>query len=166
MKETFDLRLQNLRKMHNFTQEDIANKVNVTPQAVSKWENDLAEPDLQTLPLLANILNVSVDELLGITQTVTQLVEPVTNFKNYVLKITVDSADGDKVRVNLPLAFISACLDEDKKIPLNLGVDTTNIDFKEIIALVKQGVIGEIISVDSADGDKVNICVEKYENNH
>ena len=166
MKETFGLRLQNLRKMHNFTQEDIANKVNVTPQAVSKWENDLAEPDLQTLPLLANILNVSVDELLGITQTVTQLVEPVTNFKNYVLKITVDSADGDKVRVNLPLAFISACLDEDKKIPLNLGVDTTNIDFKEIIALVKQGVIGEIISVDSADGDKVNICVEKYENNH
>ena len=59
MKETFGQRVQRLRKNLNLKQDDIANKLNVTPQAVSKWENDISAPDIQTLPLLADILRVS-----------------------------------------------------------------------------------------------------------
>ena len=65
MKETFGQRLQRLRKEKGLTQEDIANKINISPQAVSKWENDISTPDIYILDELANILDVTVDELLG-----------------------------------------------------------------------------------------------------
>lgn len=65
MKETFGQRLSRLRKEKGLTQEDIASKVTISPQAVSKWENDISSPDISTLGQLADLLGVSVDELLG-----------------------------------------------------------------------------------------------------
>ena len=44
---------------------DIAKRIIISPQAVSKWENDLSSPDILVLSSLADILGVSVDELLG-----------------------------------------------------------------------------------------------------
>ena len=46
---TFGQKLQTLRKEKGLTQNDIADQVNVTAQAVSKWENDLASPDIDIL---------------------------------------------------------------------------------------------------------------------
>ena len=51
--------------MQGLTQEELADLVNVSFQAVSKWENGNSLPDISTLPLLANILNCSIDSLLG-----------------------------------------------------------------------------------------------------
>ena len=65
MKETFGQRLSRLRKEKGLTQEEIASKVTISPQAVSKWENDISSPDILTLGQLADLLGVSVDELLG-----------------------------------------------------------------------------------------------------
>ncbi len=65
MKETFGQRLARLRKEKGLTQEDVASQITISPQAVSKWENDNSEPDLDTLNKLADIFNCSVDELLG-----------------------------------------------------------------------------------------------------
>ena len=47
------------------TQEQLANALGITFQAVSKWENGISSPDLSTLPLLADLFGVSVDQLLG-----------------------------------------------------------------------------------------------------
>ena len=44
--ETFGMRLGRIRKENNYTQETIANKLNVTAQAVSKWENDITSNSL------------------------------------------------------------------------------------------------------------------------
>ncbi len=52
-----------LRKKHRVTQEQLAKAVNVTPQAVSKWENAHCYPDTVTLPLIADYFRVSIDEL-------------------------------------------------------------------------------------------------------
>ena len=65
MKETFGQRLARLRKEKGLTQEEVASRIVISPQAVSKWENGNSEPDLNTLNQLADIFNVSVDELLG-----------------------------------------------------------------------------------------------------
>ena len=65
MKETFGQRLSRLRKEKGLTQEDVANQITISPQAVSKWENDISSPDILVLGNLADILDVSVDELLG-----------------------------------------------------------------------------------------------------
>ncbi len=54
-----------LRKEKGMTQNDLAEKMNVTDKAVSKWERDLSYPDINSIPRLAETLNVSVEELLN-----------------------------------------------------------------------------------------------------
>ena len=60
--ETLGTRLVELRKKYNFTQADIGEKLNVSVQAVSKWENDLSLPDYDYLIKLADLFNTSIDE--------------------------------------------------------------------------------------------------------
>ncbi|MDE6691731.1 MAG: helix-turn-helix transcriptional regulator [Clostridia bacterium] len=55
------------RKKLNLTQKDLGEKLNVSPQAVSKWENGQAEPDASTIIKLCEIFRISTDELLGNT---------------------------------------------------------------------------------------------------
>lgn len=62
---TFGSKLNLMRKKAGFTQEEIAGKLGISPQAVSKWENDLSCPDIMLLPRIAKIYNISVDELLN-----------------------------------------------------------------------------------------------------
>lgn len=52
------------RKEKGMTQNELAEKMNVTDKAVSKWERDLSCPDVNTISKLADILEVSVEELL------------------------------------------------------------------------------------------------------
>lgn len=56
--------ISSLRKEKGMTQNELAEKMNVTDKAVSKWERDLSCPDINTISKLADILDVSVDELL------------------------------------------------------------------------------------------------------
>lgn len=65
-KETLGKRIAALRKEKGMTQEQLAEKVGVSAQAVSKWENDISCPDITLLPLLGDLFGVSVDELLGV----------------------------------------------------------------------------------------------------
>lgn len=57
-------KLKELRTKNNYTQTDIANYLNISRQSVSKWESGITTPDLENLVLLAELYNVSIDELL------------------------------------------------------------------------------------------------------
>jgi len=61
----FGQRVQKLRKAKGFTQEELADRIGVTGQAVSKWENDQSYPDITLIPTLAGILGTEVDFLFG-----------------------------------------------------------------------------------------------------
>ena len=63
---SFGKRIVELRKQNNMTQTDLGNQLNISAQAISKCERDLAEPDLATLKKMAEIFNMSVDEMLDI----------------------------------------------------------------------------------------------------
>ncbi|WP_294440736.1 helix-turn-helix domain-containing protein [uncultured Slackia sp.] len=63
-KETFGGKVASLRKEKGMTQLELAQKMGVTDKAVSKWERDLSLPDVSSLPRLAEVLDVSVEELL------------------------------------------------------------------------------------------------------
>ena len=56
-----------IRKAKGLSQEELAIKLNVVRQTVSKWENGTTLPDVATLPLLASFFDVTVDEILGYT---------------------------------------------------------------------------------------------------
>ena len=66
MKKTLVTMIAELRKQHGMTQLELAEKMGVTDKAVSKWERDLSCPDINSLPTLAEILGVSVEELMQI----------------------------------------------------------------------------------------------------
>ena len=58
-----------LRKQRGITQEQLAESIGVSFQAVSKWENNIALPDITLAPLLASYFSVSMDELFDLLKT-------------------------------------------------------------------------------------------------
>ena len=63
-------RIKYLREKNGFTQKDIATKLGVEPAAISKYELDMREPNIEALKKLSTIFNVSIDYLLGRTPDV------------------------------------------------------------------------------------------------
>ena len=70
MADTLGKRIVHNRKRMGLTQDQLADKLSVTAQAVSKWENDQSCPDITTLPRLADIFGITTDELLGVERTI------------------------------------------------------------------------------------------------
>ena len=97
MELTLGMRIALLRKQKPMTQEELAEKMEVSSQAVSKWENDLSCPDIQSLPRLARLLGVTVDELLsGKTQEVQMLrPEERKSLDQLTLRVRVTGNEGD-----------------------------------------------------------------------
>ena len=65
MSQSIGKNIRKLRKERNLTQEELAELLGVTSQAVSKWERDEGYPDISMLPVIANFFGVSVDTLIG-----------------------------------------------------------------------------------------------------
>ena len=63
-KRTLGMMISSLRKEKEMTQLELAEKMGVTDKAVSKWERDLSYPDLNSIPKLAEIFGVSVEDLM------------------------------------------------------------------------------------------------------
>lgn len=65
-KQTLGMMISSLRKEKGMTQLELAEKMGVTDKAVSKWERNLSFPDINSIPELAEILDVSVDDLMQV----------------------------------------------------------------------------------------------------
>ena len=164
MNETIGSRIAGARKAKGMTQEELANILSVSSQAVSKWENDASCPDISLLPRLAKELGLTTDELLTGKSNEVKMV-PSSQRKSLdelTMRIKVNSADGDKVRVNLPMSLV--------KVGLEMGIDMStgingmgslkNVDLSKVLTLAETGLIGKLVEVESADGDIVEIVVE------
>ncbi len=64
--------IKSLRKNKGYTQEELADRINVVRQTVSKWEKGLSVPDAEALQKLADVLEVDIKELLGAPVVETQ----------------------------------------------------------------------------------------------
>lgn len=162
--ETIGKRIAEYRKNKNLKQDELAESLGVSPQAVSKWENDLSCPDIMLLPKLAKLLGTTVDELLSGKQ------EPETYFlpeekrkdiNDLMFRIVCDSKDGDKVRVKIPCALIKAAAECGIDAVQISGNDALkSIDFQKLFEMIEKGAMGNLIEVESSDGDLVSIYVE------
>lgn len=165
-KLTIGQKISALRKGKSLTQEELAEKLGVSPQAVSKWENDISCPDIMLLPELAEFFEVTTDEILGCVKDKrpVELVpaEKRTDLENLVMRIIVNSSDGDKVRINLPMALIKMGTEMGISTPQISGNSSLQgIDFAGIVDMVDKGLLGKLLEVETADGDNVEIVVEE-----
>lgn len=60
--------IKKMRFRASLTQEQLAEKLGISPQSVSKWENEISMPDIALLPEIAEVFGVSVDELFGLNE--------------------------------------------------------------------------------------------------
>ena len=171
--ETLGRRIARLRLARTATQERLAKELNVSPQAVSKWENDINYPDISLLPDLARFLGVSVDELLSGASASTQ--ESVAAQESAAEK---SSAEVISVAADEPAEIVEELTEQD-----NQGITTQSSGFsfgklfgKSMIKVEKndeadgskkKGVRlgngsakhGLHVYVVSDDGDVVDMCV-------
>lgn len=99
----FKENLKKLRKEKNISQEQLAEKLNISRQAISKWKSGKAYPDMDNLILLRDIFNVSLDELI-VNEKADK--EKSINQEEYVSsdnKDSYDEEDEDEDSVNLML---------------------------------------------------------------
>ena len=100
--ETFGNRLRQARKKAHITQEEVANLLGITRGAYSHIENDRNEPNISSLIQLADLFNVSVDSLLGIStkHEITEVELDKIFFKNITIKFNdkkLDSKDSQQI---------------------------------------------------------------------
>lgn len=166
MEMTIGKRIAQLRKEKGMTQEELSQKMEVSAQAVSKWENDQTCPDITSLPKLAKLLGVTVDELLSgkeETEPVARVLAPEErkDIKEMMLRFIVDACDGTHVRMNIPMALLLVALETGVDLQQVSGSSALkNIDLEQIVNLVHYGVMGNLMEVESGEGDIVRVFVE------
>ena len=101
-KQTLGQKIAELRKAKNMTQLELANKLSITDKAVSKWERDLSFPDINSIPKLAEIFEISVDELM---QVKTETKENIG--KNKVDEIVDVALKGIGMAMGIAVAVLS-----------------------------------------------------------
>ena len=112
-KQTLGMMISTLRKEKGMTQLELAEKMGVTDKAVSKWERDLSFPDISSIPKLAEIFEVSVDELMQVKT------ETKENIGKNKVDVIVDTAlKGIGVAMGIAVTVLSV-----------LGVLETNFAF-------------------------------------
>ena len=131
-----------LRKQAMMSQEQLAEKLNVSRQAVTKWETDAGVPDIENLLALSSLFCISLDELLGSGFACTSkrdfLFESVTEYdidrrKNYDIaaigakQLALAGYEGEKVRIRLASNQIPA-IQSALKVKIDDGKDTIDID--------------------------------------
>ncbi len=91
-------KLTKLRKEHGYTQEELASKLNVSRQAISKWERGEASPDTDNLIELAKLYNISLDELILIDSEKKEGEETEKSEETKAEKVTSDFASKESKR--------------------------------------------------------------------
>lgn len=94
--------ISTLRKEKGWTQKNIADELGITDKAVSKWERNLALPDIATIPKLAELLGVSVEELMQAKAVPGPVAKETGRIVDFILK-TIPLAMGVAVIVTAML---------------------------------------------------------------
>ncbi len=134
-------KIKELRKSKNITQEQLANALSVSSQAVSKWENGISLPDVTTIPVIAAYFNISIDELFDYNSAQTQNeIESIVNeaykfresdyvkSRNILLEGLI-RYPGNEILLN-NLLYVTVENDEVIKIASNLVKTTKQNDIK------------------------------------
>lgn len=147
-----------LRKQKGITQEELANELGVSAQAVSKWENNSSCPDVSLLTSIADYFGVTVDALLRaeensiIDDVVNENTESYKVNKNKKINIRIIQQNGKENNVKVPFYFV--------KLGINIGsmFGLSKEITKKINGLLEENVT-DIVEVDTENGEHITITV-------
>ena len=128
-KQTFGMMISSLRKEKGMTQLELAERMGVTDKAVSKWERDLSFPDINSIPKLAEIFEVTVDDLMQIKTETKE-----NNSKNKVEDIVDTALKGVGVAMGIAVTVLSIL----GELPINTAMTMLGIGLASVsISLLK-----------------------------
>ena len=124
-KQTLGMMISTLRKEKGMTQLELAEKMGVTDKAVSKWERDLSFPDINSIPKLAEIFEVSVDDLMQIKTDTKENIG-----KNKVDEIVDNALKGIGIAMGIAVTVLTVLGELDSKsafIMLGIGLASVSV---------------------------------------
>lgn len=161
---TLGVRIAELRKRKGYTQEEFSDMLGVSPQAVSKWENDLSCPDIMLIPQIASIFEITTDELLTgkvpETEEVKETVhiQPPADISKLKLRIQVLHPSKKPVNISLPLLLVKKVARIGNGISGIVGsAALSGEQMEQILCLVDNGIQGEILNIVAEDDTNVII---------
>ena len=151
MKEHIGEHIAIYRKKAGLTQEQLAEKMNVTAQAVSKWENGLTCPDLDSVARLAGFLGVTVEQLIHGDAAVpaVQVVEtPRVGKRVLCIHVQAKGSVPANVIVRFPVelilkAYEMGCLES------LVGDEAPFVE--QAVEMIRQGTVGSLVDVETED---------------
>ncbi len=167
MSKTIGNNIAKFRKNIGMTQSEMAEKLNVSVQAVSKWENDISYPDLERIGQLAAILNTSAESIINGKEDVAETkLKSNIDFSKLLLLINVNVKSDKSVDLTLRIP-VELFLKARENGTINLligefGEDLPESAFDTVFEMVTAGVVGPIANI-NADNTSVNIEVVEYD---
>ncbi len=170
MENSLGKRIQAERKRLGMTQEQLAEKMGVSGQAVSKWESDISCPDITLIPQLADMFSMTSDELLRGQNNKPEGVVLASSTGKSVeemnLRILIDTGDTN-LKVNIPIRIIKALMSSGMDMNQMLSMQgvksekaSTSIDFDAILRMVDSGLCGNLMNIEvDDDGEQININI-------
>lgn len=127
-----------LRNQMNLSQADLADRLQVSRQTVSKWETDISHPDITKLIALSDLFNVSIDYLVREDETVQQS----ANLDRLVLRFLGSAQDMEKISSELVDIMRDGIIDADERTRMLTIVDKLNA-VSHMIEVIKKALNGE-----------------------
>ncbi len=158
---TIGQNIAHFRKQKNMTQEELAEKMSVTAQAVSKWECDMSYPDITAIQALSKILGVSVTEILEGIQAPLEIKDaPQEIIDRRIVRIEVQ-VNETKIVTRFPVPAVKKA--KENGTLRNLVGECAYARVVSVLDMIDSGVTGHLIDVDNPEA-QICITVENYEN--
>ncbi len=157
-----------LRKLKGITQEELSDVLHISYQAISKWENGMAQPDISILPVIANYFGVTIDELFGYKLNALTTKERFIQFmvNNGMLKIATDPSDfgnEKKFSINTEKFETNAQISKVGSFFADF-IRENNIEFDTLVGLAYHGIAfssAASIALFDKYGMTVNYCYDR-----
>lgn len=125
----FKEKLKKLRKEQNLTQEQLAEKLNVSRQAITKWETSDGTPDIENLKQISNFFNISIDELIK-----EENLDLKSNKKyTYTEEFEIDHSKHYDINI-CQIEELNITSNSEEKVKINISSDT-NENIKDILKI-------------------------------
>lgn len=165
MKSTIGQNIAELRKNLDMTQAELAEKMNVSIQAVSKWENDISYPDIERIGQLASILNTCVERIISGNDffSLTELKNSDNLAKRLlIISVNVIAEHPFDIKLRIPAELILKA-QSDGTLNTLLGDDFGEQIPDAAFEMMRNGVVGPIADV-KTENTTVRLEVVEYDN--